>query len=492
MASLDVSNFILDPQQATTSEGVKNYASMMERNKQISYQQQKEQEAEQWKKLNLIQDLTDLSKHQTADDVANAIGNQHASEIFNKYTAAAGQMSPAELQYNISKDMQGVTNGLDSMKNELAKSDQMVTALKTKFPSLDITALAKDSRADILNRRLKNGSEFTNPLEVPQSTMDYSNPDFLSKYVTGNKGMTEEIINPKGADDVSVYKGNPNQYTKYSAKIPYWKKPSYDPEKLNNGFMTDKSEPSLQIKGTTLPSASLPSSNGKPFKIVDEDVYNRFTNDESKNIELIKATRDQYPQYDTFNNQEKDYAKRNVLYKNFEALDQSQFHPTDIHAPSASLLKFYAGGSTSKADAEIRDIYGEVSQKVEGGQDLPFGLGKGVQMNELSPTAQKVILEYANKLIGNGVTQSDIALVKGKDGVISIVSPEDGKVIAPIDFGDINVQAQPGIKEKRKVIQETNREYNLGNKKFTHSQIEKAAAQSGMTIDEYIKEAGIK
>jgi len=483
---INVSDFIIDPQQATMSEGIKHYAATAQHNKEIAYQRHKEQEAEQWRKLNLIQDLTDLSKHQTSDDIANAVGNQHANDIFKKYTAAAGQMSPAELQYNISKDMQSVTNGLDAMKNELAQSDQMIGALKTKFPSLDITSLAKDSRADILGRRLKNANEFANPLEVPQSTINYGDPDFLSRYVTGNKGITEEIVNPKGADDVSVYKGSPNQYTKYSAKIPYWKKPSYDPAKLNNGFITDKSEPSLQIKATTLPAASLPSSNGKPFKIVDEDVYKRFTNDEGKNIELIKSTRDEYPEYDKFNSQEKEYAKRNVLYKHLEALDQSNFHPTDVHAPSASLLKLYAGGSgsgSSKVEPEIRDIYKEVSGKV--GEE-------GTPMNIMSAGAQKTILEYANKLTGEGMTQGDVMLKKAADGTINIVRTDDNKVIAPIDFGDLNVPSQPSVKEKRAVINETNRQYKYNGKTYTHSQIEKAASQSGLSIEDYIKKAGLK
>jgi len=87
-------------------------------------------------------------------------------------------------------------------------------------------------------------------------------------------------------------------------------------------------QPSLEIKASTLPVQAIPSSSKVPFKVIDEDVYNRFSQEPKINIELIQATRDKFPDYDTFNPTEKEYAKRNVLYDKLSTLDQSQFYPT--------------------------------------------------------------------------------------------------------------------------------------------------------------------
>lgn len=483
--ALDTSNFIIDPVPVTESQGVIRYGESMDKRKAIAYRDQKDKESEQWKKLGLIQDLTDLSKHQTGSDIANAVGNQHANEVFKKYTAGASKMSPAELQYNISKDMSSITNGMDAMKNELTQSDEQLKQLKTEFPDLDIASMSKAQRADILNRRLKNANEFTSPMEVPPSQLNFSDPETLANYVTGDKNLRNYFQNPQGMDEMSVFKGSPNQYTKYTAKIPSWKKTSFDPAGLKGGFLPNQSEPQLQFKSSSLPSEALPSSNGKPFEMMDKDVYESIPGKEK--IELIASAKKKFgDKYNSFNPTEKEYAQRNVLLDKAKAFDQTNFHPTEVHSPSASLLKFYAGGSGSgstKPDAEIRDIYKEVSGKAG---------TNGTNMNEFSAGAQKTMLEYANKLTGEGLTQGDVKVQKATDGTINIVKTEDGKVIAPIDFGDLNVPTQPGVKQKTAVVNQLNKEYEYQGKKFTHSQIEKAAAQSNMSIDDYIKKVGLK
>lgn len=482
---IDVSNFIIPEIPVTESKGVEKYAESMDKKKAIAYRDQKDRESEQWKKLGMIQDLTDLSKHQTANDVANAVGNQHANEIFKKYTMGASKMSPAELQYNISKDMSSVTNGMDAMKNDLAQSDAQLAQLKTEFPDLNIPAMAKAQRADILNRRLKNTNEFVSPMEVQPSQLNFTDPETLSNYVTGDKNLRDYFQNPQGMDETSVYKGNPDRYTKYTAKIPAWKKPNYDPANLKSGFMQEGHEPQLQFKSSTLSSEALPSSNGKPFEMMDKDVYENVP--AKQKIELIASAKKKFgDKYDSFNPTEKEYAQRNVLLDVAKTYDQTNFHPTDVHSPSASLLKFYAGGSGSgatKPDAEIRDIYKEVSGKA--GTD-------GTNMNQFSAGAQKTMLEYANKLTGEGLTQGDVKVQKAADGTINIVKTEDGKVIAPLDFGDLNVPTQPGVKQKTAVVNQLNKEYQYNGKTYSHSDVEKKAVQSGLSIDEYIKKAGLK
>jgi len=361
---------------------------------QTAYRQRKDAEADQWKKLGLIQDLTDLSKHQTGSDVANAVGNQQASAILQKYTQEAPNMSPNELMAKVQKDMSGLVSGMDAMKNELEMSDEQLKLLKQAYPELDITSMAKTYRADILNRRMK-GNDFVNPLEVTPTQLDLSNPDILSRFITGNKNLSESIINPKGAEPESVLMGKQGDYTKFEGKVPFWKAPTYDRNKYIQGFYPGKEIPSLKIRSSVLPSDAMPSSNGKPFEIIDEDVYKRFSEDGKTNLELIAATRNRFPDYDKFTETEKDYAKRNVLFETIKSLDNSQLIPTANVRPQVTSIRNYSGGTKEPGKIDLREY-----KDVSGGKDVT-DLFRGVKVTGL-PNGSSLLAE---SVVYNPTTQ---------------------------------------------------------------------------------------
>lgn len=431
-----------------------------ERQYDIDYRNRKDLEAEQWRKLNLIQDLTDLSKHQTGSDVANALGNTHAAEIFQKYTQAADKMNPMELQASISKDMSSIINGMEGTKNELENADKQIAAIKTNFPDLNISQLAQDARTDILHRRLDDNAGFVNPLTVPQSSINLSDPDFLSKYVTGDKNLRTYFQNPQGMDEMSVFKGSPNSYTKYTAKVPAYKKPSFDPATLKAGFMITRGEPSLKFKSSFLPSDALPSSKDKPFEMMDKDVYDSVTGKEK--LELTAATRKTFPNYDSMNQTEKEYAQRHVLLNTAKAFDQTGFHPTEVHTPSASLLKFYAGDKG--AESAVNDVYSRVKSVMADPENAISVDGKkiGTVMNALDADSQKVIFDlFGGRKEDLNETNTFLA---DKDGVPTLYRTNDDgqpEIARKYEIGALNklgtnIKAQPGIVEKREVIKQGN------------------------------------
>lgn len=418
--------------------------------RQEAYRKQKEDEADQWKKLAMIQDLTDLSKHQTASDVANAIGNQQASAILQKYTQSASKMQPDELMYNVQKDMSGLVSGMDAMKNELEQSDEQLKQLKQTFPTLNISALAQQTRADVLHRRLKDANSFVNPLEVPQSQMDLMNPDFLSKYIASDKTLSEAITNPKGTDESTVFMGNPDSYTEFSAKIPIWKKPNFDPNTLQHGFMKGNTDPSLEIKATEIPSTALPSSNGKPFRVIDKDVYDRFTQDGALNLELTAATRQAYPSYDNFNPTEKEYAKRNILLSKIESLDQSNFHPTKSVRPPRTSIRVNTGGSGSASGQNVNDIYGRIYNQVKRLKDYGEQETPGTTLNS---DEQAIILDAVNKdRTENDKLPIEDVRVRLSDNNELLVFDKEGNLKTTLPYIGTNLKVQPGVKEKRTVI----------------------------------------
>lgn len=307
-----------------------NLAQINMRQREMAERKAEREEAQLYRKMQTIQELTDLSKYQTASDVANALGNQNANEIKAKYInlAKSGQVALPDIMEGITKEINATTQGMNALKLEHDQFDKGIQVLKQQYPDLNVTGLVQDYRKDIINRRLKGGNEFTNPLEVQQSefVQGLVDPRFLSRYKMGNKALREAIINPKGVEEVKVFTGTPMENMRYEAKVPFWKRPSYSPEQVSGGFLPRGVQPTLEIKATQLPAEALPAAKGK-FDIIDEDVYKVFSQDQNSYMDLINATRRKYPQYDTFTPQEQQYAERNALYDQLKALDQTNFIP---------------------------------------------------------------------------------------------------------------------------------------------------------------------
>jgi len=226
------SPFVLPNMYPSPGEALQSQIASKERDKERAYRDQRDAEQDQWKKLGLIQDLTDLSKYQTGSDVANAVGDKLASSVLQKYTGMASKMSPADLMGSIQKEMSGITSGMQAMKDELAVSDETLKSYKQMYPELDISALSKMIRADVVDRRMK-GDAFLNPLEIQPSQLNINDPEILSRFVADDKGLVRAIVNPKGTEPQSVLMGRQGDYTKFEGKLPYWKRPNYDRTKFN-------------------------------------------------------------------------------------------------------------------------------------------------------------------------------------------------------------------------------------------------------------------
>lgn len=459
---LNLQNFIVDPLPVTDEGAFDRLGQTLERGREWQYRMQQQKESEQYRKANLIQELTDLSQHQTGSDVANAVGNKLMSDVYQKYTANADKMSPLELQAGIQKDMSGIVTGMEGAKNELSQLDNQIKALKQVYPDLDTGTLYSQARQDIVHRRLNdNGTGFRNQMEVPPSQFDLTNPDLLSKYVTTDKNLRTYFSNPQGLDQTDIFTGNRTNYTKFSAKIPPWKQPNFNPEDVQGGFLT-KGEPKLNFKSEILPSDAMPSSKGHPFEMINKDVFDQLGGKEK--LELIAATRRKFLNYDNLNDTEKEYAQRHTYLQAAKSLDQLDFHPTEIKTPSASMLKLQMGigGSGASNNTEIKDAYSEIHSKV---YDAERKTNK-LPLNELTAGTQGIVLSYANKLTGGDLTQEDIYVAPAQNGQLSIFRTEDNRLIAPIDFGTINVPAQTNAKSKQKVIEQANKQ-NIGGKMVT-------------------------
>lgn len=464
--SLDIRGFLVPETPYRESNVIPQLTDTLMQKQRMDYMMQKEKEADDWKKLGLIQDLTDLSKHQTGSDVANAIGNQKAGDIFQKYVAAAKQMSPNELAANIQKDMGSLVTSMDGIKTELLNADQQMQALKKIYPNLDIAALTKDSRADVINRHLKSSNEFYNPIEIQPTQIDLSNPRYLSKYLPNTQNLDKAITNPQGLDPTEVLVGTPYENITYKGKIPFWRQPNFTEEdmKKGGGFLKKGSVPQMQIKSENLPSEFLPSLKNNPRKMVDYPTYKQFY--DAHPIEVEKGTADMFGEvYDKMDDHEKELAQRDFLYTKISALDRNNFYPSTSTHPSASMIKIWQGGgngSGSKGGGiTINEIYPRIVKAMQAPENSINLNGRriGTTMNGLDSESQKLIFDaFGGRKEDLNETNTFLA---DKNGVPTLYRVnEDGhpQIDKRYEVGSIpqtiDVKAQVGAPEKRERIKD--------------------------------------
>lgn len=477
--------------------------SLLERQMAEQVRQQQQDEMDLYRKTKMIQDLTDLSKHQTGSDVANAIGNEKIAEMRAKYTANVRNMSYSDLLSEITKDMSSTISSLDALKNELDIADKAVVQLRQQFPELDAPQVARDLRADALQRRIGKGNTFINPLEVAPSEMaaQLADPEFLSRYIRGNKSLVDEITNPKGMEEAKVFTGTPMENVRFEAKMPYWKQPTFKSEEVVGGFLPKGKSPSLKIKSEVIPAQALPSSGNRPFTVIDSEVYKRFSQDPNKNLELIQSTRQTFPNYDNFNREEKELAKRHVLYNTIEALDKSDFIPAaSTRAPvSNTRINVSGGGDKNTGNQWVEDATNAVKSGDAESIKRVFGhLAAGNTDNKFEE-----VTYLTNQQTGGGgdvvqvtydtgkVDEADQPILDFKR--IRLDDPNFKDKLAGVyqlTMGsDVKVEKKPYYKENTAVKSTQN--YTIKGKKYTKADLNKMG-YSDEQIEQAIKLGTIK
>ena len=442
------------------------------REQEMAQRKAERDEAQMYRKMQTIQDLSDLSKYRTTSDVANAIGDKSALSIQEKYiNKAKSGTNIADLSSEMIRDISSVAQGMQAFKTESEAIEKRLADINKDFPNLDYGAIVADYRKEALGRRIK-GNEFINPLEVPASIFatQLGNPDFLSIYARGGKTLTEAIQAPKGLEKISVFSGTPMENTRYDAQLPFWKRPTFKSEEAPGGFLPKGVIPKLELKADVLPAEAIKGSSKAPFKVIDEQVYNTFTQNPAVNIELVQATRQQYPQYDTFNQVEKNYAKRNVLYNKLSEIDQSDFSPAASTRAPVTNVNVNTEQKVMPVDrwSSIENIVANTKE------------GFASPVNKLPSETQKIIIDIARDVTGvKEYSQGTLALKKNKEGDISIVDVMSGNFIAPLHIKDVNLAGQPTAEAKKEVLKDdgkvsTETKYKIKGMSYSYKELKNA------------------
>jgi hypothetical protein len=267
------------------------------------------------------------------DKQALLVGQEAILKLKNNLTSKLNNKSidNIALANDITNGMSGISNASNTFILEYNEADEFANQLAKNNPSIDIAALKKDLRGDVVNRRIANG-QFVEPTRVEPSSLisQLTNPENLSKYITEYNALDKVMSSKQSSTPIRAKLGTPQENTTYGGQIGFWAKPTFETDSM--GFIKKGGKPpSMTDTGTEIRNEPLPANSlkgvDKPLDMVPEDVYQKFTTDggnQSKS-EISALAQKQFPTYKTFTPQEKEFANRNALYNYLKNKDRDGF-----------------------------------------------------------------------------------------------------------------------------------------------------------------------
>lgn len=114
---------------------------------------------------------------------------------------------------------------------------------------------------------------------------------------------------------------------------------------------------------------------------------------------------------------------------------------------------YKSGSSSSSADVNVNDVFNSIDQAASeasasyaaGNNSVNYVLG-----SQLNSDAQDIVMKNLSDF-----TPSEVKVIKGADGRVGVYELGTGKVLKYITPTSVNIAAQPSVKEKRKVIEQS-------------------------------------
>jgi hypothetical protein len=431
-----------------------NLAQMQMRQQEIAERKAERDEAQLYRKMQTIQELSDLSKYQTANDVANAIGNKNAFEIRKKYIdlARQGKVNDADIFEGINKEIASTAQGMNALKAEGENFENELKNLKQIMPKLDAPRLLRDYRKDVVNRRIEDGVSFKNPLEVQQSEFatNLLDPDNLSDYLTDISDLEKQVVSPKSVREMNLAVGSSKDFVPFEGKVPFFAEAVLPEGYIEGDYLPKGFVPETRVKSEIIPE--IKKLTGLDFKVVPDDVYNNFADDPIGKTNVIALAKQKFPTYKNFTPVEKYNAQKNALYDYITQKNVSGFTSKERKVKADTNINIPKEGTPTV------DLWSGIKNLVESKKE-----GFATPFNELPAKTQGIILEFARDASGKGkdeLNQTNIVLKKNPQGEIAVYKYDNkkqllGNMIVPLSEQDVNIEAQATAAGKTQAIKDT-------------------------------------
>ena len=230
-----------------------------QRDKELAAQQkqqkQKEEDADKWRRIKLIEDATNPADYKSASVKANDLAIQKLYEIRNKYSDPKNKMPIDELYSSMQKDLMPVAQGYSTYKSNLLAQEELAKEAVKENPNLNLQKLLVDLQKsvddDLLVQDEKGGTSF-NPVKIGTQN-DYLSKllskDNAWKYSQGADELLKIIREGKGTPKEFFSQAKDKSQINWSANVPFYGKLNVEPNP-ETGLIPEGVMPKVELVGT--------------------------------------------------------------------------------------------------------------------------------------------------------------------------------------------------------------------------------------------------
>lgn len=416
------------------------------------YRKDQEQQRNEFRQGNLLKEEFNPTKFQTGVGLIDQYTSTKLGDLLREFSDPKYASMPLnEFTGMVMSKVKPIQVGSEAIKNRLNQETAIIKNAVAQNKYLDGAKLMNDVRDRVANEYMipdGKGSFTFRPIDqVNQNksdTLDILNSPDSFHYVN-NQGISDYLK----AIRESATSAKPQMYslkrpdggiTNYQGRLSPFQQMTEAPDQY--GFV--KKQPQYSI----ISEQGRVDKAGNPINTVPENILNRLT-DTPANAMVFNNLFDDYAARtgvnpnDPTERQKFAYTMLNNVLGNEQPFVHSQQQPQ--RAPHTTI------NNGSSKEVGIRDVYGEISNKLADkrpGFDMPF--------NELSPTAQELLIKHANSIYPDRMekfNQSNVQIGKRDyDGQIHLINTQTGESIMPITYEDINTSANTGVKAKQQVL----------------------------------------
>jgi hypothetical protein len=442
-------------------------------------QKQKEEDADKWRRIKLIEDATNPADYKSASVKANDLAIQKLYEIRNKYSDPKNKMPIDELYSSMQKDLMPVAQGYSTYKSNLLAQEELAKEAVKENPNLNLQKLLVDLQKtvddDLLVQDEKGGISF-NPVKIGTQN-DYLSKllskDNAWKYSQGADELLKIIREGKGTPKEFFSQAKDKSQINWSANVPFYGKLNVEPNP-ETGLIPEGVMPKVELVGTPQEYVDI---DGKKKTI---NVVNQKTMDDILFNDRLKT------QFDYLWNTHKEEIKKtnpnfSVLPSNEEDLKRVYFshllNDNGLPQPHISARTHLPPQPRVTNNIKVGDktvTINDVSSKIDDVMNDPEaginvgGKRIGTVMNKLPLDAFNVVVDLVNSkrptesqidpnemFLANIDGQRKVYRIAGKDenGNQKIII-DDAYLVGVLPRTTVNTKVNTDTRRKEKVLQE--------------------------------------
>lgn len=480
------------------------------------YKQDKDAEADKYRKLKMIDDATDPTGYQSSTQKANSLATQQLLGVRNEF-AAKTDLPPDQLYLQLQQKLTPVAQGYNSYKADLVGQEALAKKAVEVNPNLDMQKILVDLQKQVDSHHLITKSDGT--VDFNQATLgtesnalnEILKPENAWKYSKGTKPLIDAVAG-KGQDGELFAKAPDGSQINYKTKIPNWAQLvdqdgnalEVDPK---TGLIPKGKKPTVALKGTTQQYQET-GDDGKPLfdrqgnpvmskmivvpkstmrEILSNDATEyAFEGDWQKhkqlgNIQTTPAEEEDLKQI-YFSQWLKDNGISQPTVSGITHLPPQPRNTTNIHV------------NNGKPPVPVMDIVTPIKDYFENVGEQKDGLKGVAQLNLFNNEVTTPILNEVKNRYPN-ITADDIYYQKDGDNIWVMKADESGKINkskdVPVfkldDFSNVTGNKPQGVKSKNEALRKAQSDKTESKPTAGYSNVQTLQDSKGKSI-----QAGVK